>query len=111
MRKDYKVIIDNETVNKLCELLPEGFDVYEGVLQDNYIFWDTSTIKIGRCKPRKYIMVRAFYKNCWSSGLELIATDSLKKVKEFEAMLREWEEEREQENIAYEEKMKMEALS
>lgn len=85
-RKDYVAMVEMETVNALLELSADlciDVDIFEGCLVDNLVFYDTTNIKLGRVKPRKYIIIKEVYLNEWSSGIELTMTDNDDKVNEF----------------------------
>lgn len=86
-RKDYTTEISNQSVDNIitfCTHNEIDFNSYEGTLVDNYIIYANDCIKLKRVKPRKYMIIRGYYINEWSSGLELIFTDSEKKVFEHE---------------------------
>ena len=55
-----------------------GLEVYPGVLTDNYTidFEEPKRYKFGRTLCRRYLIAREIYLNEWSSGVELILTDS-----------------------------------
>ena len=87
--RDHVKDINTGTLNNLVKFAEEvgvAYDCYEGVLQDNYIFYKTEGVGIGRVKPREYIIVREKYLNPWSSGLELIMTDDIATVERYEKM-------------------------
>ena len=78
--KNYVKEISMETASKIIEMANElsiNFEVFDGNLLDNYIVYNEkdTQIKFGRSKPRKYIIIEEFYKNCWTSGLRMTATD------------------------------------
>ena len=86
--KNYVKEISMETANKIITMATELnilFDGFDGTLLDNYIVYnDADTqIKFGRSKPRKYIIIEEFYKNCWTSGLRMTCTDDDKLADEF----------------------------
>ena len=63
-------------------LMSHGYDVEEipGGLLDNYFCEiGNSTLKLGRYKMRKYMMIVECYVNEWTSTLELILTESTEK--------------------------------
>lgn len=63
-------------------LMSRGYDVEEipGGLLDNYFCEiGNNTLKLGRYKMRKYMMIVERYVNEWTSALELILTDSVEK--------------------------------
>ena len=77
-----------ETADKVITMATELnilFDGFDGTLLDNYIVYNDSDtqIKFGRSKPRKYIIIEEFYKNCWTSGLRMTCTDDDKLADEF----------------------------
>lgn len=90
--RNYTREITMEIVNKLILMLEEDYEIYEGTLLDNFIFYNDRGVTIGRAKPRKYIIVREFYKNSWSSGLEMIMTDDEKLVDHYKDLWYEEEE-------------------
>ena len=86
--KNYVKEISMETANKIITMATELnilFDGFDGTLLDNYIVYNDSDtqIKFGRSKPRKYIIIEEFYKNCWTSGLRMTCTDDDKLADEF----------------------------
>ena len=86
--KNYVKEISMETADKVITMATELnilFDGFDGTLLDNYIVYNDSDtqIKFGRSKPRKYIIIEEFYKNCWTSGLRMTCTDNDKLADEF----------------------------
>ena len=86
--ENYIKEISMETANKIITMATELnilFDGFDGTLLDNYIVYNDSDtqIKFGRSKPRKYIIIEEFYKNCWTSGLRMTCTDDDKLADEF----------------------------
>ena len=86
--KNYVKEISMETANKIITMAAELnilFDGFDGTLLDNYIVYNEkdTQIKFGRSKPRKYIIIEEFYKNCWTSGLRMTCTDDDKLADEF----------------------------
>ena len=86
--KNYVKEISMETANKIITMATELnilFDGFDGTLLDNYIVYNEkdTQIKFGRSKPRKYIIIEEFYKNCWTSGLRMTCTDDDKLADEF----------------------------
>lgn len=97
-RKDYVVNIDMELADNFIELASElGLDceTYEGCLLDNHVIRGAEQIKLGRVKPRKFIMIKEKYLNEWSSTLELTMTDNEEIINEFEELMKSQEEEEE----------------
>lgn len=85
-RKDYVTRIDSLSVDRLLELASElhlETETFEGNLLDNHVIYDTERIKFGRVKPRKYIMIKEFYLNEWSSEYEITMTNNENKIKEY----------------------------
>lgn len=79
-------IIHNDTINKLLKFASERsieFEVYEGALNDNYIIYADQLIKVGRGKPRKYILIEEDYLNTWQSANLMVMTDDYAEMKEF----------------------------
>lgn len=88
--KDHRAVIINKDVTRLIKIASDlGLDYtcFEGTLTDSYIIYETDRIKFGRCKPRKYIILREVYINEYSSGMEMILSDSLRTVKKYEKIL------------------------
>lgn len=84
-RKDIIKNIDLETCNKIVDMAnSQGLEViqFDGCLLDDYIIYNHDTLKVGRA-IRKYMIIQEYYINEWTSGLELLLTDSEKKVNEF----------------------------
>ena len=86
--KDYVKEISMETASKIIEMANElsiNYDGFDGTLLDNYIVYNDSDIQIkfGKSKPRKYIIIEEFYKNCWTSGLRMTCTDNDRLADEF----------------------------
>lgn len=87
--RTYKTEGDLASVNKLLELAEKlncPIDSFEGSLLDNYIIYNTEKIKIGNVKGRKYIILAERYLNSWSSTTDVIMTDSIYTVNEYERM-------------------------
>ena len=86
--KNYVKEISMETADKVITMATELnilFDGCDGTLLDNYIIYNDSDtqIKFGRSKPRKYIIIEEFYKNCCTSGLRMTCTVDDKLADEF----------------------------
>ena len=84
-RKDIIKNIDLETCNKILDMAnSQGLEViqFDGCLLDDYIIYNHDTLKVGRA-IRKYMIIQSYYINDWSGGLELLLTDSDKKVDQF----------------------------
>lgn len=78
--RNYVKEISMEQASKIIELANElsiNFEGFDGNLLDNYIVYNEKDIQIkfGKSKPRKYIIIEEFYKNCWTSCLRMTATD------------------------------------
>ena len=85
-RRDYVVDVSLEFANHLVSFAQDMncvIEEFEGCLLDSYVIFNTDRIKIGRVKPRNYIIIRAIYLNEWTSKLEMIMTDNENKVDEF----------------------------
>ena len=80
--KTVKKEIEVSQVEKL-QALKNDYEVFEGVLLDNYIFSDMESVTFKRCKPRKYALIKEVFLNEWSSKYQLIMTDSEKEVEAF----------------------------
>jgi len=96
-RADYTAPVTNEFVNSLTEAMTrqdilDSIEVFEGTLNDNYIFSNTETISIGRVKPRRFIIIECKYENEYSSSLVMTMTDNEQKVDDFRERLLEAEE-------------------
>ena len=86
--KNYVKEISMETADKVITMATELnilFDGFDGSLLDSYIVYNNedTKIKFGNSKPRKYIIIEEFYKNCWTSGLRMTCTDDDKLADEF----------------------------
>ena len=79
--RDHVKEISQKTVEGLVNIT-DNFDMYEGTLQDNYIFYNANNIKVGRAKPRQYIIIKSEYQNEWSSKLVMIMTNNTELVEE-----------------------------
>lgn len=99
--KDYRTIIDNDTVEMFCTTLYDCLvDSFEGCLFDNYFFdIGNNNMRWGRVKLRKYVMILEKYLNEWSSCYELYMTDSEKKYRELLGMCYKDREEYEKEEL------------
>lgn len=74
--------MEAQAIEKITELCSER-EKYVGSLLDNYIFIGTDNIKVGRRKPRKFMIVEEKYVNCWTSSYRLIMTDSERTVEKY----------------------------
>lgn len=105
MLKTVEILTDNEAQQEIIKMATDSeLFVREvpGALTDNYIIYDNESIRIGnRMKPRKYIIMTAKYLNEWSSGVNLIMTDSEKVLESYENLFDEWEREIEKEEERY----------
>lgn len=76
-----KMQISVGLAEQLISTIPRDavLDVFEGSLTDSYVvdFGASKKYKIGRMLCRRYLVAREIYLN-WSSGIELILTDSEK---------------------------------
>ncbi len=77
-----KMQISVGLAEQLISTIPRDavLDVFEGSLTDSYVvdFGASKKYKIGRMLCRRYLVAREIYLNAWSSGIELILTDSEK---------------------------------
>lgn len=65
----------------------------QGALVDSYIIYNIDDhIKLGRYKPRKYMILRENFLNCWSSSVILTLTDDETILHEMEEIFDEQEE-------------------
>ena len=108
MRKDRKTVemaIDLKLQDSLVEIAAKHdleMVFCPGALLDNVIVYDYDGIlKLGKYKPRKYYITVVKHLNEWSSGLQLIMTDSDKIVQEYEELFMNWQYEIECENKNY----------
>jgi len=77
--KDYKADINLKSVEQILKFANDNnheVDMFDGCCLDNYIIYSNSKIKIGKLKPRKYIILLEKYLNEWSSVTEMILTDN-----------------------------------
>lgn len=97
--KDYRMIIDNDTVENICKALDDCLvDTFEGCMLDNYFFnIGNNNMRWGRVKLRKYVMILEKSLDEWSSVNELCMTDSEKKYRELYDMYYKEREEYEKE--------------
>ena len=83
--KDVRIQISIHQADTIVNsLMSRGYDVEEipGGLFDNYFCEiGNSTLKLGRYKMRKYMIIVEHYVNELTSALELILTDSTEKFK------------------------------
>lgn len=90
-RKDYITNIEMVVVDKFIKLVIDlglDYEIYEGCLLDNYVIRGTEQIRLGRVKPRKFIMIKEKHLNEWSSTLELTMTDNEEIIYEFEKFMK-----------------------
>lgn len=80
--RDRILEVNQEMVNKLTNI-SGNYEKYDGTLLDNYIFHDTQNIRIGRSKPRAFILIKEKYLNEWNSTYEMVMTDNFEKVLDF----------------------------
>ena len=80
--RDRILEVNQEMVNKLTNI-SGNYEKYDGTLLDNYIFHDTQNIRIGRSKPRAFILIKEKYLNEWNSTYEMVMTDNFEKVLNF----------------------------
>ena len=84
--KDIRMMIPyKQAENIVNSLIEMGYDVVilEGCLNNNY-FCEVgeNNLKLGKKKLRKYLIIVEKYINEWSSGLEMLLTDSQEKYYE-----------------------------
>lgn len=77
----YDKVVSN-VINLGYELDNDLF-IIEGTLQDSCLIISNHKIKIGKAKPRKYIIFESVYINEWSSELQMILTDDDKRADKF----------------------------
>lgn len=81
--------ISNKILNTmiaLAEVNGISYEVFEGCLQGNAIFYDAEDIHIGGVSAT-YIIVKEKYVNAGSSELVAILTDSFEEVQDFEEVV------------------------
>ena len=86
------MVLEQNEVNRILELAENnGIDVvtFEGNLLDNHVIYNDKVLKIGGVKPKKYLIIRETYLNCWSSCYTLTQTDCIKKFNKALAELEE----------------------
>lgn len=89
MIKEKEIFIDNEFIDKLVELAINNgieFEVFEGTLNDNYIFYDTKQINITDVERGNYIIVKNIFRNTWQSDLKLITTNDIEEVEHYRTL-------------------------
>lgn len=82
--------VSNDFADKLVNVAEQQgieYEVFEGVLNDSYIFYNTKNIKLSGIRRTEYIVIQSVYGNEWSSSLELIVTDSAKKIEKYKEWL------------------------
>ncbi|PAV30208.1 hypothetical protein CIL05_07005 [Virgibacillus profundi] len=82
-----KFTVTNEFINQMIEIANnQGIDynMFEGSLTDNFIFYDTERIKITEVGQSKYLIIKENFVNTWTSELELIATNEISTVEKYE---------------------------
>ena len=90
--KDLSYEINLEDCNNVMQLASDkGYEMFviEGGLMDDIMIVDNKDIRVGRAKPREYIIIRAKFLNTWSSGLVMTMTDNEELADEF---YNEWAE-------------------
>ena len=82
--ENHETTINTNIVKEMLELSGGvDVDVFEGALQDRYIFWNTNNIEFEGFDNREYIIVKDIYVNEWSSKLVAILTDDIDLVEEY----------------------------
>lgn len=74
---------DVDTILNFASENDIAFDTYEGVLNDTHIVYADKNIKIGRAKPRDYIVCYYKFQNANSNTLHILQTDNLASVESF----------------------------
>lgn len=78
--KTIKMQISGKAAEAVLNSVPRnvGLDIYTGTLLDNFVidFGEPKKYKLGRKVCRRYLIGREVYLNEWSSGIEIIMTDS-----------------------------------
>ena len=85
--KNYKTEITSKTAENISNYLVNNgydFEVIEGNLQDNLLAEiGENTLKLGKIKMRKFIIIVEKFLNEWSSSLEMILTDDAELYSEY----------------------------
>ena len=80
----YEIGLDTyEQMLKLASYQRYEYFVIEGTLLDSAMVVDNERLRVGRAKPRKYIIMDVVYLNEWSSKLVMTMTDNEELADEF----------------------------
>ena len=80
----YEIGLDTyEQMLKLASYQGYEYFVIEGTLLDSAMIVDNDRLRIGKTKPRKYIIMDVVYLNEWSSKLVMTMTDNEELADEF----------------------------
>lgn len=89
--------ITNDTLNKIIGIAVENgvnYDIYEGTLNDSFVFYDTENHIMVKGQTSKHMIVREMSQNEWTSSLILYMTDSdevlNRHIEELEEQYKEW---------------------
>ena len=74
---------DVDTILNFASENDIAFDTYEGALNDTHIVYADKNIKIGRAKPRDYIVCYYKFASAWGNTLHILQTDNLASVESF----------------------------
>lgn len=72
-----------DTILNLAAESGIAIDTYEGVLNDTHVIYADKNIRIGRAKPRDYIVCYYEFQNSNSNTLHILQTDNLASVESF----------------------------
>ena len=75
--------IDSDELNEILNFAYKygiDFDVFEGCLQDNFIFYNHN---FKNADDEKYVIIKEVALNEWSSGLKVILTNSNEEAQQF----------------------------
>ena len=89
--KDLTYEVSNEVFNHMLELAIKhdyNYFIIEGTLADSLMIVDNDRFRIGKAKPRKYIIIECIPTTTWTSKLVMTMTDDDEKADMF---YKEWE--------------------
>lgn len=94
----YEIGLDTyEQMLKLASYQGYEYFVIEGTLLDSAMIVDNERLRVGKAKPRKYIIMDVVYLNEWSSKLVMTMTDNEELADEFYSNWQMFEDEYEEE--------------
>lgn len=83
---EFKTIVSSDTVRDLTMALEEQYDMWEGVLLDNFIFYGGGIGIEYQGYQAEYMIIREKYVNSRRSEYELILTNSHKTADKYSAV-------------------------